>query len=202
MCPEETDVKLRILLAARKLFARQGYDGTSVRQICEEAKVNVALVSYHFGGKENLFSALFDAFFPGQRVQEVLEQKLTPLAGIKLVVREITLTRLREPELISLLQQEIVFQSPRIDIIRKHAFPVWTYVRDLLLEGREQGVFRFRSIDHTFMSMTGAILFHKKSDYFRPLFTEEQQDSESLIADITEFVLRGLGVDPTASAEE
>ncbi|MFC4768110.1 TetR family transcriptional regulator [Effusibacillus consociatus] len=65
MQDQQQDVKMRILLAAKKLFAKQGFDGTSVRQICEEAGANVALVSYHFGGKENVFHALFDTFFPG-----------------------------------------------------------------------------------------------------------------------------------------
>lgn len=59
----DIDVKMRILLAAKKLFAAQGFDRTSVRQICEEAGANVALISYYFGGKDNLFFALFEAFF-------------------------------------------------------------------------------------------------------------------------------------------
>ncbi|WP_027093923.1 TetR family transcriptional regulator [Cohnella thermotolerans] len=30
-------------MAAKKLFSRQGFDGTTIRQICEEANANVAL---------------------------------------------------------------------------------------------------------------------------------------------------------------
>lgn len=63
MAAAESEMKMRILLAAKKLFAKQGFDGTSVRQICEEAGANVALVSYYFGGKENVFRALFENFF-------------------------------------------------------------------------------------------------------------------------------------------
>ena len=43
--------KERILDAAERLFARHGFYGISVRDITEAAGVDVALVSYHFGGK-------------------------------------------------------------------------------------------------------------------------------------------------------
>src|SRR6202790_4626382 len=51
--------KERILNAAERLFARHGFYGISVRDITEEAGVDVALVSYHFGGKGELFTAVF-----------------------------------------------------------------------------------------------------------------------------------------------
>jgi len=41
--------------AARRLFARQGYAGTSVRAIAAEAGADPALVIRHFGSKEQLF---------------------------------------------------------------------------------------------------------------------------------------------------
>src|ERR1700733_12651764 len=51
--------KERILDAAERLFARHGFYGISVRYITEEAGVDVALVSYHFGGKRERFAAVF-----------------------------------------------------------------------------------------------------------------------------------------------
>ena len=51
--------KERILDAAERLFARHGFYGISVRDITEAAGVDVALVSYHFGGKRELFAAVF-----------------------------------------------------------------------------------------------------------------------------------------------
>jgi AcrR family transcriptional regulator len=51
--------KERILDAAERLFARHGFYGVSVRDITEAAGVDVALVSYHFGGKRELFATVF-----------------------------------------------------------------------------------------------------------------------------------------------
>ncbi|MCB0317827.1 MAG: TetR family transcriptional regulator [Bdellovibrionales bacterium] len=48
----------RILNAAEKLFAENGISTVSIRSIVEEAGVNVALVNYHFGSKDELVSAV------------------------------------------------------------------------------------------------------------------------------------------------
>ncbi|MDO3693418.1 TetR family transcriptional regulator [Wenyingzhuangia sp. chi5] len=46
--------QVHILSVAEKLFAENGFDGTSVRTIAKEADVNVAMISYYFGSKEKL----------------------------------------------------------------------------------------------------------------------------------------------------
>jgi len=53
------DTKSRILDVAEELFSEQGLDRVSVRDITVAAKVNIASVSYHFGGKEELIAAVF-----------------------------------------------------------------------------------------------------------------------------------------------
>lgn len=44
-----------LLGAATELFADDGVDGVSVRDICGRARANVAAIGYHFGSKENLY---------------------------------------------------------------------------------------------------------------------------------------------------
>ena len=39
--------KEKILKAAIKLFAEKGFDGTSIREICKEAEVNICMISYY-----------------------------------------------------------------------------------------------------------------------------------------------------------
>lgn len=56
---EYTDKQLQILEVAVNLFAEQGFDGTSVRDIAKAADVNIAMISYYFGSKEKLMEAIF-----------------------------------------------------------------------------------------------------------------------------------------------
>ncbi|GIG22058.1 hypothetical protein Cch01nite_27820 [Cellulomonas chitinilytica] len=46
-----------LLQAARRRFADQGYAATTVRQVADDAGVNVALISRYFSSKEGLFEA-------------------------------------------------------------------------------------------------------------------------------------------------
>jgi AcrR family transcriptional regulator len=54
--------KDQLLDVAERHFATYGFAGTSLRGIIREAKVNVAAVAYHYGSKEELFSAVMQRF--------------------------------------------------------------------------------------------------------------------------------------------
>ncbi|UVC16230.1 CerR family C-terminal domain-containing protein [Mesorhizobium onobrychidis] len=54
------DTRAALVRAALKLFGRQGFDGTSTREIAAEAKANIGSIAYHFGGKEGLRTAAAD----------------------------------------------------------------------------------------------------------------------------------------------
>jgi len=56
---QRPDRQQAILLAAEKLFAQSGYHAVTIRQIAEEAGVPLALVSYYYGPKHDLFHAIF-----------------------------------------------------------------------------------------------------------------------------------------------
>ncbi|MFN7542202.1 MAG: TetR/AcrR family transcriptional regulator [Acidobacteriota bacterium] len=58
----ETNVRStpgKILDAAEQLFARQGIEATSLRQITSEAGVNLAAVNYHFNSKDALVKLVY-----------------------------------------------------------------------------------------------------------------------------------------------
>ena len=55
--PGASDTRDRILSCARELFARNGFDKTSIRAIATAADVDPALVHHYFGIKEQLFAA-------------------------------------------------------------------------------------------------------------------------------------------------
>jgi AcrR family transcriptional regulator len=53
--------RLRLLDAARRRFAQDGYAATTVRDIADDAGVNVALISRYFDSKEGLFEQCLSA---------------------------------------------------------------------------------------------------------------------------------------------
>ena len=72
------DTKKRILDAAEKLFAQQGFYATSLRMLTKEAGVNLAAVNYHFGSKEELIKAVI-----GRRMLPLNKMRLERLQNIK-----------------------------------------------------------------------------------------------------------------------
>lgn len=69
-----SDAKDRILHAARQRFVERGYTGTTMRAIAADAKVDPALVSYHFTSKPGLFAATMAlALGPSQVLAAALE---------------------------------------------------------------------------------------------------------------------------------
>ena len=55
--PGNLDTRADIIQAAKRLFARDGYDKTSLRAVAREAGVDAALVHHYFDGKSDLFIA-------------------------------------------------------------------------------------------------------------------------------------------------
>ncbi|EMP57342.1 TetR family transcriptional regulator [Marinobacter santoriniensis NKSG1] len=60
-----------LIKTATRVFAELGYYGASTRAIAKAADVNQALIGYHFGGKKDLYQAVFVA------IAEALEQRMT-----------------------------------------------------------------------------------------------------------------------------
>jgi AcrR family transcriptional regulator len=54
----------RLIEAAHKLFLQQGFHGTSMRAIAEEAGLAVGGIYNHFSTKEDIFAAVLDAYHP------------------------------------------------------------------------------------------------------------------------------------------
>lgn len=61
-CPGRADgeaTRERLLRCSLRLFASQGFAGTSTRELAQAAGVNVAAISYYFGDKAGLYRAVF-----------------------------------------------------------------------------------------------------------------------------------------------
>ena len=57
--------RARLLAAAQKLFAEQGFDATTTLQIAQQAGVSEGILFHHFGSKKGLFVELAQAFAQG-----------------------------------------------------------------------------------------------------------------------------------------
>src|SRR5713101_1302381 len=70
------DRRRQILAVATPLFARQGFRGTTTRQIAERARVNEAIVFRHFPHKDDLYWAILDGKCRSAGGRQQLEAEL------------------------------------------------------------------------------------------------------------------------------
>jgi AcrR family transcriptional regulator len=76
--------KVRLLEAAGEEFASKGFDGATVRDICERAGANQAAVNYHFGNKEHLYEqAVLHAHRCGSTISDDSEEDGLPEESLR-----------------------------------------------------------------------------------------------------------------------
>jgi AcrR family transcriptional regulator len=61
MATDET--RARILEAAGPIFADRGFQGATVREICDAAGAGLASINYHFGDKQHLYAQVVESAF-------------------------------------------------------------------------------------------------------------------------------------------
>ena len=137
----------QILAVAAELFARQGFHGTTTRQIAEQAQVNEAILFRHFPQKEDLYWAVIEEKCREKSVREWLVEQLAAPADEKTVLTAVAVGLLERNAADTTLTRLLLFSA-----LEKHELSarfVKTYVTgfyDLLAEYIRQriraGVFR------------------------------------------------------------
>ncbi len=57
------DTRASIMAQGARLFAKHGYDATSIRDVCEAAGANIAAIHYYFGDKQGLYATILKESF-------------------------------------------------------------------------------------------------------------------------------------------
>jgi AcrR family transcriptional regulator len=115
-----------ILEGAYQHFLRQGYHGTSMRQIAEEAGIALGGIYNHFSGKEEIFTAVLEAYHPIHEIAPVIQASES--ATIEEYVRNAAMSMMaaleRQPGFLNLIFIEIVeFNSRHLPDLVGVTFP-------------------------------------------------------------------------------
>ncbi len=115
-----------ILLAAHSLFLAKGYNGTSMRQIAQQAGITVSSIYNHFTTKEDIFIAVIEAFHPYHELLPILETSPgeTKEEFLRNAARSMLEILERRPDFINLLLIEIVeFSSRHLPQLFQEIYP-------------------------------------------------------------------------------
>ncbi|SHI87615.1 TetR family transcriptional regulator [Clostridium intestinale] len=193
---DNTETKNKILAAAKELFAKKGFDGTSTREIVNSAGVNISLIAYHFGGKENLFFSMFDHFMEDTYHTETNITPSAILDEFKSIIKYIISLRFEDPQLVKILHHEIILNSSRCDKIKDSLTPIWNRMKLLLLEGKSNELFKFENIDNALSFTMSVAIFPRQNQYFIESTNSNTNhlNIDTTINELVNFILKGLSV--------
>jgi AcrR family transcriptional regulator len=137
-----------IKLAARRVFARQGYHSASIRAIAKEAGVSLSALYYYYEGKQEVLLALLqDSFAEYARhcERELRSADPDPVSQLSALVRATVRFRIDEQELSLVNLREIAFvEGPSEAAVKAEREKVKARFDAALQAGLEEGVFTTR----------------------------------------------------------
>jgi len=143
------DTRAKILRAAIRVFAKQGYASGRVESISKAAKSHDRMIYYYFGSKEQLFIEVLETIYSQfNEAESKLDLDLDdPAHGLAQMVEFVWQYYLDHPEFVTLLSSENLHQgkhSKKSSKLREISGYAISVVEKVLDAGKEKGVFRKR----------------------------------------------------------
>jgi AcrR family transcriptional regulator len=122
------DSRGRVFAAAAAEFAARGYAGANVDRIARAARVNKAMIYYHFRSKAALYREILADMFGEveRRVAEVVASDRTPDAKIRAFVEAIAIAAADRPHFPRIWLRELAEGAAHVDT------PTLRYARDVV----------------------------------------------------------------------
>jgi AcrR family transcriptional regulator len=135
-----------IKLAARRVFARAGYHGASIRAIATEAGVSLSALYYYYTGKQELLLALIEDGFDHYTRhcdRELRSADPDPVSQLSALVRATVRFRIEDQELSRLNLREIDWiEGGSVGAVEAEREKVKARFNAALEAGIDQGIFR------------------------------------------------------------
>lgn len=161
----KTQQTANIVHAAAQLFARQGYHGTSTREIARVAEISENTLFRHFECKEDLFWAAFRSRLSGLEPRRDLLDGISKSAGpevvVPLILAQLVDTAILKPELLRLIAVAFIeLHWKAASVCQEHLSPVFSAINHYFDRSIESG--RMRKLDSSLVTaaIASTVLVH------------------------------------------
>ena len=159
------DRRRQIIQVAMGLFAKQGFQGTTTRQIAQSARVNEAILFRHFPHKEDLYWAVLESKCQGARIRRELRSTLretdSPEEALAAVAESILRRNIEDPTR-SRLFLFSALENHRLShrLFRAHVAQYYDVVADYIRRQIRRGEFRPMDARLAARSFLGMVVHH------------------------------------------
>ncbi len=160
--------KEHIMDIAEKLFAEFGYEAVSTRTLAKEAAVNIAMISYYFGSKEELYIAVIERrLISLKELVHITEEKKYDHFEKLYLLMEVIVDKFFENRLFhQIIYREMGMQNR--SKIFKYMMEKWStnfhILRDIIDDGIHKKVFRKVDAGFTVLTIIGTARMYVQSD--------------------------------------
>jgi len=190
-----------LLAAATELFADRGFAGATVDAIAVRARVNKAMINYHFQGKQGLYTAILrrDFGWALTRLTELTQEPIRADAKLSRFVAIFGELHQRRPGLSAMMLREAMSGGRGLDpTLLPDMRSIFGAVQAIVAQGIAEGT--FRDVDPLFMHHTviGTLAFFFAAKPLRDRMIAEgvvpmaPPDPQKFVAHVQELLARGL----------
>ena len=174
---------------AERLFAERGFDGTSVRDIADEAGINVAMISYYFGSKDKLMEALFEMRVGNIKIRVeslIMDESISPLQKVYMLIDE-HIERVMHKQSFYKIMIGVLATNKNPSILKaanRVKIRNAEVVNELIKDGQKKGVFK-KKVDTVLMigTMVGTVSQMMMSqDYYREFNNQQDISDEEFLS--------------------
>ena len=187
---EKSEDKIRE--AAKRVFLKKGFDGTTSRDIAKEADMNIALTNYYFRSKEKLFLEIFkdvlEEYF--QNMLTILNKDIDIKSKISEIIDNDFAMMKKEPDLVIFIMNEIHKSPqrlfPNMSIFRQVRE---TYLKKQLEEGAANGTLRPMQLENILpLIKCGVEFIFMGKEIHKELFMMTDEDFEKYAEEQKEHI--------------
>ncbi len=197
----QADSRGRILAAATAEFAARGYAGAGIDRIARRARLNKAMIYYHFASKQALYREIIREMYAAVqgRFELIVSGHEAPDRKLAACLAALIEEAEKRPYFPAILLREVAEGAPRFDSeIYRLIASLYQSVRAVLADGQRTGAFAAVHPVVGYMGMMAPILFFLATAPARRQMQRVQAneltdlDPRAFLARHQEFALRAL----------
>lgn len=184
-----SEKQLEIIRIAQTMFAKNGFEGTCVRDIAQAADINVAMINYYFGSKENLLETIIKWGIETYKLNpSQYESEEDPIYRLEKMVEHYVSSKINNPSVYQILISEASIRKRKINEelfteLRKHNIEC---IRRVIEYGVQKGTFSTYDpiLIHTTMIGTFMHFNYNRAFYEQTLPKSHYDNFDDYLAEI------------------
>jgi TetR/AcrR family transcriptional regulator len=161
---EAVTTEEKIIKAAQREFAQYGYEGARVDRIAQKAKINKAMIYYHFKSKENLYESLLSKVYTTivPLISNKIPEDIGPKEKLEVIISTfIDFIKDLDEDFIRMMLRELSSGGKYFKklMLPKVIVPMIGIIQELFEDGVRQGKFKMVVPHYSFIQTMGAIIF-------------------------------------------